>query len=285
VKVTIGIPVFNGAEFLEAALDAACTQEWPELEILVADNASTDRSVEIAEARCRSDERVRLIRAEENRGAAWNFNRLVEQAKGEFFWWLPHDDVLEPRAVELCVQRLLANPEAVSCHPRTTYIDRTGWPIGLHSRPLQITSPSPAARLGRFLIEHSRCDGVLGLHRLAALRRTGLIRGFRGGDEILYAELAIAGVVLEEPEPLYGRRLHEGSSLQARTDEEANAWFDPASTVTFKDVGRFLATQFHRMVDEQGLTWTQARLCHLQVERWRAVRWMRLRKRQLRGTA
>ena len=104
VKVTIGIPVFNGAEFLEAALDAACTQEWPELEILVADNASTDRSVEIAEARCRADERVRLIRAEENRGAAWNFNRLVEQAKGEFFWWLPHDDVLEPRAVELCVQ-------------------------------------------------------------------------------------------------------------------------------------------------------------------------------------
>lgn len=285
MKVTIGIPVYLGQEFIQHALEAARAQSWADLEIIVADNASSDDTLSIVREHADLDPRIRVIEAQENRGAAWNFNRLVEQAKGEFFWWLPHDDVLEPRAVELCVQRLLANPEAVSCHPRTTYIDRTGWPIGLHSRPLQITSPSPAARLGRFLIEHSRCDGVLGLHRLAALRRTGLIRGFRGGDEILYAELAIAGVVLEEPEPLYGRRLHEGSSLQARTDEEANAWFDPASTVTFKDVGRFLATQFHRMVDEQGLTWTQARLCHLQVERWRAVRWMRLRKRQLRGTA
>ena len=187
MKVTIGIPVYLGQEFIQHALEAARAQSWADLEIIVADNASSDDTLSIVREHADLDPRIRVIEAQENRGAAWNFNRLVGEAKGEFFWWLPHDDVLEPRAVELCVQRLLANPEAVSCHPRTTYIDRTGWPIGLHSRPLQLTSPSPAARLGRFLIEHSRCDGVLGLHRLAALRRTGLIRGFRGGDEILYA--------------------------------------------------------------------------------------------------
>ena len=281
MKVTIGIPVWNGAAFVLEAIRSARAQTHEDLEILIADNGSTDATRRICLLEAQQDSRIRVLLWDENRGAAANFNRLVDEAQGDCFWWLPHDDRLHPLAVEACLQRLSAAPTAISCHPLTQYIDERGEVLDVGAPGLEISGASASGRLGKFLLEHRRCDGVLGLHRLEALRRTGLIRAFRGGDEVLFAELALRGAMLEEPTVLFDRRLHDGASLAGRTDEEVNEWFSPESSVKIGDVGRFLAAQFQSMIREQDLSATERWRSLLFVRRWRLRRQLRLLRRSL----
>lgn len=282
--VTLGIPVRNGERFLEEALRSACEQTHEELEILVSDNGSTDGTLTICERFAAADPRVRILREDTNRGAAANFNKLVREARGEAFWWLPHDDRLLPRAVEVCVEVLRAHPEVLSCHPRSLQIDGAGSPIGSRDRVVDLRAPSPAARLGRFLLHHSRCDGVLGLHRRAELLQSGLIRGYRGGDEVLYAELALRGPMWELPEALFERRVHDSSSLaQARGVDEVTAWFDPEAQIEIKDVGIFLRQRFLETIGAVPLRPSQRALACLQVWRWWCVRGLRLWRKRLKG--
>jgi glycosyltransferase involved in cell wall biosynthesis len=281
--ITIGIPVWNGERFLEEAVRSALAQTHSDLEVLISDNGSTDRTPELCARLAAQDARVRVLRSESNLGAAANFNGLVHEARGEFFWWLPHDDRLRPEAVSSCLRVLTEHPEVLSCHPRTQAIDAEGQPITARSRSVDLRSPSPALRLGRFLIKHSKCDGVLGLHRLAGLRETGLIRPYRGGDEVLYAELALRGPVWEHREALFERRVHEGSSLaQGKAADEVTAWFDPAAQIEIRDVGRFLRARFLETITSLELAPAQSALARLEVWRWWCVRGLRIRRKMLR---
>ena len=82
--VTIGIPTYNrGDERLQRVVDAACNQDWNNLEILVSDNASGDDTETLM--RNVSDQRVKYIRQEKNLGANGNFNYLLQEAKGSGF--------------------------------------------------------------------------------------------------------------------------------------------------------------------------------------------------------
>ena len=83
--VTVGIPCFNGARYLREALDSIRAQDHDNLEILIGDNASTDESLAIALEAEADDDRVTVMHSEENHGAAWNYNRLVDAAAGAYF--------------------------------------------------------------------------------------------------------------------------------------------------------------------------------------------------------
>jgi glycosyltransferase involved in cell wall biosynthesis len=82
--VTIGVPVRNGEDCLAEALDSALAQAYPNLEILVSDNASVDATPEICRRYARADPRVRWWRNEQNVGFGYNFALTVEQARGDF---------------------------------------------------------------------------------------------------------------------------------------------------------------------------------------------------------
>ena len=76
--VSIGVPVFNGEEGLAVALDSLIAQDYPNLEIIISDNASTDNTPEICAEYVRKDHRFRYYRSEKNRGTTWSFNRVFE---------------------------------------------------------------------------------------------------------------------------------------------------------------------------------------------------------------
>lgn len=100
--VTIGIPTYNrGDERLQRVLDAACNQDWKNIEILVSDNASSDGTEELM--RNVSDPRVRYIRQAENIGANANFNFLLQEARGEWFLLFHDDDLIDPDFVSSCL--------------------------------------------------------------------------------------------------------------------------------------------------------------------------------------
>jgi glycosyltransferase involved in cell wall biosynthesis len=92
-QVTVGVPVYNGAESLAAALDNIAGQSFREIEIVISDNASTDRSAEICRDFAARDPRVRYIRQPATLVAPYNFAFLVKEARAPYFMWAAHDDV------------------------------------------------------------------------------------------------------------------------------------------------------------------------------------------------
>lgn len=99
--VTIGIPTYNRSGYLRQALQSALAQTYPNLEIIVSDNASTDDTPQvIAEY---TDPRIRFIRQPENLGMAGNWNACLRAATGEYFLLLSDDDLLVPTGIEALV--------------------------------------------------------------------------------------------------------------------------------------------------------------------------------------
>ena len=83
--ITVGLPVFNGASYLSEAVDSILGQTYSEIELLIADNASTDGTLEMCHEFARRDDRVRVLSSMINRGLAWNWNRLVVEARAPNF--------------------------------------------------------------------------------------------------------------------------------------------------------------------------------------------------------
>ncbi|MGZ9063625.1 MAG: glycosyltransferase family 2 protein, partial [Allosphingosinicella sp.] len=66
-RVSIGLPVYNGENFLAAAIDSVLNQTFADLELIICDDASTDRTAQICQDYAAKDERVRYLRNEKNR--------------------------------------------------------------------------------------------------------------------------------------------------------------------------------------------------------------------------
>ncbi|ABS64953.1 glycosyl transferase family 2 [Parvibaculum lavamentivorans DS-1] len=90
--VTIGVPVYNGAATLAKSLECLRTQTYRDIEVIVADNASTDDSADIAQGFVDRDPRFRLIRRDSNIGPVPNFFSLLGEASSELFMWRADDD-------------------------------------------------------------------------------------------------------------------------------------------------------------------------------------------------
>lgn len=110
--VSILIPLYNKAGWIDATLRSALAQTYDPIEVLVIDDGSTDGSVDLAVAI--EDPRLR-IRARENRGANTTRNELLALAQGPFVQFLDADDLLAPRKIELQVEDLLAGASVSIC--------------------------------------------------------------------------------------------------------------------------------------------------------------------------
>jgi len=103
-KVSICIPTYNGARYLEACLDSVLNQTYKDIEILAVDDGSTDATFEILERYAARDQRIRLVRNKHNLGLVGNWNRCIELAQGEWIKFVFQDDLI----VQTCLERLIA---------------------------------------------------------------------------------------------------------------------------------------------------------------------------------
>lgn len=102
--VSVCIPTYNGARYLEACLDSVLGQTYSDIEILVVDDGSTDTTFEILERYAANDQRIRLVRNKNNLGLVGNWNRCIELAQGEWIKFVFQDDLIAPT----CVEEMLA---------------------------------------------------------------------------------------------------------------------------------------------------------------------------------
>ena len=226
--LSVGLPVYNGEQFLEASLDSILAQTFADFELIISDNGSTDRTEEICRTYAESDPRIRYVRQTENLGASRNFNYVFEVASGDIFRWASHDDLCEPQLFERCVQALLdAPPTVVMTYPQTLLLADDGT-CERYDDKLDLREEYPHQRLRHLVRDLVLCNAVFGFVRSDALRKTHLLGPFASSDEVLLAELSLLGPFREVPEPLFIRRMHQGRSTQANPETEAlTAWWDP----------------------------------------------------------
>lgn len=122
--VSICVPVYNGEAFIADALGSALEQTYEDLEVVVVDNRSTDRTAEIVEGL--GDERVRLVRCEDHVDVVANWNRAIDAVGGRYVKLLCADDALAPTCLERQVAALEGHPQAALAASRRDVVDEEG---------------------------------------------------------------------------------------------------------------------------------------------------------------
>jgi glycosyltransferase involved in cell wall biosynthesis len=225
--VSIGLPVFNGEKHIAAALDSLLAQDFDDFELIVSDNASTDRTARIVEGYARRDPRVRLVRNSANVGAAANFGRTFELSGGRYFMWAADDDLWSPRYVGLCVRALESTAGAVLACTSLQFIDQDGRVMAIPDQAdfdnPDLSSPSARGRL-ETLLRQSGWYLTYGLARSEALRRTHLYRNVYAGDMALMVEIALLGPCVKVPEVAYFNRRQPGKTEVERAQRQGLRW-------------------------------------------------------------
>lgn len=224
------MPVFNGEAFLSRALDSILAQDFPDFELVISDNASTDGTAAICQRYARRDPRVRYFRSPANIGASPNHNRVFELASGEYFRWAAHDDECAPSLLRRCLETFQAAPaNVVLVYPWSLIIDSAGQVLREYRKSIASADPRPHRRAAIVLSSVELGTPMYGLMRASALRKTRLIGPFHSSDYVLFTELAMLGEIREVPEPLFRKRFHAGRSTEAQSSIKAyRAWMSPA---------------------------------------------------------
>jgi glycosyltransferase involved in cell wall biosynthesis len=198
--VSIGMPVYNGADFLRCALESLLAQDYENFELIISDNHSTDSTQEICLDYLARDNRIRYHRNNTNIGAINNFKRVFELSQGEYFMWAAHDDVREPNYISACLETLEMNPNVILCCT-DALLDENGG----HRRLQEnfSTIGMPLNRRFRKILWNNSCASIYGIIRSHFLRKTGLLRNVFGADNLLLAELSLMGEFFQLPLVLF----------------------------------------------------------------------------------
>jgi glycosyltransferase involved in cell wall biosynthesis len=269
--VSVGLPVYNGEEFLPQSLDALLAQTYRDFELIISDNASTDGTADICRAYAARDSRVRYVRQAVNIGAAPNHNAVVELARGRYFKWASHDDVYAPTLLQRCVDVLETDPEPVLVHAGDAIIDRHGDIVRTLPYPLDTADPRPSARL-RSLLYVSGGNDVYGVMRADVLRRVDPHGSYYNADRTLVASLCLQGPFRQVPEVLYFRRDHpqrasRAAGRRARAavldPERANRWRHPMARMYAEYVLGYL-----KAIRQARLGGVESARCFAEVSGW-----------------
>jgi glycosyltransferase involved in cell wall biosynthesis len=230
-RVSIGLPVYNGEKFLGKAIESILAQTFQDFELIISDNASTDRTEEISRSYATRSQRIRYVRNMENIGAAMNFNQVFHLSSSEYFKWAAHDDLHEPDFLRKCVQALDRDPTVLLAYTRAVTIYGKGGVTREWGAGKDLGSDVPHKRFREAFAP--RKDPlplpIFGVIRANVLGKTRLFGRFPASDLVLLAELALYGSFCELPEVLFLQRNHEqraGPQL-ASNPHRTVAWWDP----------------------------------------------------------
>jgi glycosyltransferase involved in cell wall biosynthesis len=282
--VTIGLPVYQGERYVDEAIQSIRAQTFRDFELIIADNGSTDGTEAICRRHVAEDPRISYCRSPVNRGASWNFSRLVDLAHGELFKWASHDDLLMPEYIEHCVRCFERDPDVVLCHTGAATIDEQSrvvrrWPLNPNA-----AAGRPSRRFADVVLREGPCFPIFGLIRLDVLRTTGLLGPFNSHDRPLLAELALRGRYVQIPDVLFLNREHQDRSIRAyRGPHDRIAWFDPslADRIVYSNLRLLL--EYYRAIVRSGVpTWDAVR-SELTLARWTLSRAQPIVREVLRG--
>lgn len=192
--VTVGLPTYNRAALLDRAARSVLAQDYGNVELIIADNASTDETEALCRMLAKQDSRVRYVRHAVNRGATANFNAVLELSRGQMFMWLGDDDWLDPGYVSACARTLAEQPGAVLAAGRCRFYDADG-AFEAEDQPTYLLQDSPAGRVLAYYATVGYNSIFFGLMRTELARQIRL-RNILSGDWCAIAQMALHGKVV-----------------------------------------------------------------------------------------
>ena len=167
-QVTVGVPVYNNGDFLEASLACLRDQTFRDIEVLIFDNCSQDSTAKVAQQFCAADPRFRYFRQATNVGAPANFLAVLEAASSPFFLWRAADDASDANYIETLLALLAANPERDIAVARIVSRLPDGRVANSHPVSSWIEARGTVGRLAQLFTSHS-ASWIYGLFRRSAM--------------------------------------------------------------------------------------------------------------------
>lgn len=221
-RISVLLCVFNGQEFLAAAIESILKQTFTDFELLIIDDGSTDRSAEIAESYATQDSRVRVHR-KSNTGLTDSLNLGIQLAQGEWIARQDADDVSQPRRLELSIQ-------AVTDASNPVDLVVTNWRVWDGKNPkrlwkhLLIEKASLPCLFSAQKVINFFCHGTFMIRTRTLVSLGGYRPSFRyAQDYDLWFRLWEQGQVALVREPLYWLRVHSNRISQGKGSQQF--WF------------------------------------------------------------
>lgn len=130
-KVTIGIPFYNAEKFLSEAIESVLSQKFQDWKLILIDDGSVDRSVDIAKLYAATDSRIKIYADGTNKGLAYRLNEITRLTDTEFLARMDADDVMHPSRISEQIKVLTADPEIDVLGTNAYTMDENGMLIGL----------------------------------------------------------------------------------------------------------------------------------------------------------
>ncbi len=281
-KVSVGLPVYNGARYLADTLDCLLAQTYDDFELIIVDNASTDETQAMCQAYADRDSRIRYYRNDENIGAAANYNRAFDLARGDYFKWSAADDLLEPTFLACCVDVLDQHQDVILAFTRTIAIDDNGNEIKRYPSKSFAADTDPRKRFRTWTLDPHPIVAVFGVIRRDVLARTRLIGKYSGSDRPLLSELSLLGRFYEVPDFLFLYRIHDSQSWGSNKSRHAQqAWYDPARARSMTFPHWRLLAEHSKSISRSPLGFQDRATCYLGLGRWMRKNWRPLYKNLL----
>lgn len=272
----IGIPVFNGENYLEETLQSLLAQTFQDFEIIVSDNASTDGTQQLCRRFASMDRRIRYVRSDVNRGAVANFNSVFAMSRNRYFKWAPHDDLYDPTYLAKCMAVMESDPTIVLCHSNTALINARSRIIGYETMTSSGRDDRTHERFRALLFNYT-CYQLFGVIRTSALLKTPLLGGFGHADGILLVQLAMRGRFFEVGEFLYMNRIHnEKSRVHYSTYAQYAVWLDPTNEGKILFPRWRMGYEYIRSIRSVPLPAKEALWCYLHMLSWAVRFWKSL---------
>jgi glycosyltransferase involved in cell wall biosynthesis len=208
--ISVLMPVYNAERYVAEAVESILVQSQDDLELLVVDDGSTDRSLTILRGFAERDARVRLS-SRSNRGILETRNELLALARGEFVAIMDADDVALPGRLGTQHDYMLTNPTCVGVGSWVQTIDEEGQPLALWRFPVLHDEIDEANLSSQQTILHSAFFA-----RRAAMIGVGCYRQELCEDLDLFLRLAEVGRLANLPEALVKYRRHHESVTHTR---------------------------------------------------------------------
>jgi glycosyltransferase involved in cell wall biosynthesis len=274
-SISIGLPVFNGEQYLESALESILCQNYDDFELIISDNASTDNTKKICLLYADKDTRIKYYRNKKNIGAAKNFNKVFYLSSGEYFKWAAYDDLISSDYLQKCISILKKDKSVVLCHSKTCRIDENGIIVGDYDASMNsvnIDSYRPCERFGEMIKVNNPCWWIFGLFRKQVLQQTSLMGNYVHADRNLLAEISLLGRIFTIPEYLFFRRDHPKAYTRVYIDNDYSNYQNQLSWWTndyqknygnFKNFLEYIRSLLHLPLEVRIKI-----LCYFEIWKW-----------------
>ena len=218
--VSIGLPVYNGENFVAEAIQCVLDQTFSDWELIICDNHSSDRTMAICLKFAEQDSRIHVYQNPRNMGVSFNYNEAFRRSRGRYFKWMAHDDLFAPQFIETCVEELEKNERLALVFPKMCHVSTDGQVLRRQATDLSVLGSTVDSRAKQFMALATQGMDFIwlayGLIRREIIEQSGAMGLHAGDDQVLLFKIALRGNIKQLDVEMFFRREHAQASTCKR---------------------------------------------------------------------